>query len=86
MNLDFILTLGYTVGKTILIFLGLNAKVGKFGLSKFNMMHFLRVFFYALLSFLLADSEVSVINAVLIITVVLTMDIMVAKRNEQSDK
>lgn len=86
MSLGFTLTLGYTVGKTTSIFLESNGKVGKYGLSRFNMAHFFRVFLYALLGILLAASEVSLVNACFIIIIVLTIDIMAAKRNEQPDK
>lgn len=87
MSLDFTLTLGYTVGKTTLIFPGLNGKVGMFGLWKFNMTIFLRIGLYALLGFLLANSGITLRSSfgdfVSIMLVVLIIDIIASRNHER---
>lgn len=87
MSLGFTWMHGYIAGKITTIFPGLNAKVGKFGLSRSNMMFVLRIGLYALLGILLADSGVtltsSFVNYVSIILVVIIIDIMASRNHDR---
>jgi len=85
MSLDFIWMLGCTVIKTVLIFPGLDAKVGTFGLWRSDMTMFVRVALYALLGYLLGESGITFsqspgIWSAIILTVIL-IDLFASKSN-----